>query len=394
MPTSRKRSRPKKSCPRRSAGALEHRKATLLATDHAEARGDAAAALQLIVRDVTKRGLDDNFWRPWRVTRLLQLELFGPLLPRWVTSRWILDQAAQWLDPHGADRAREALDIADRAGGMRDFLYGVEGLDARAELMDHDWVHRQVLLYELGALDAFLTRGATADLLAGADRIREWARAPMGAFRLLEDRGAASTWVDLASGAEHDCLEIGAATSLDLGSHVIGRLVPTDQGLMFESAPLDVPPDVAARVAADPADWVAAVADGCHTDRQEVKAICTYRDDFRLLTDVPLFTQQICALCVAEGGHSEDGVEIEPDPVVLGLGVVRAALDDQLPAYPIWRRPGPIVAATLLQPSVYLGVDRVLQPGDEAKLRRLAHQLPEPAAAACRVLAFASGTAH
>ena len=56
--------------------------------------------------------------------------------------------------------------------------------DARAKVIDGDWIFRQLALYELGGLAAFL-RTAPADLVSGADRIREWVAAPMSGFRLI-----------------------------------------------------------------------------------------------------------------------------------------------------------------------------------------------------------------
>lgn len=70
------------------------------AVDEAEARGDARAALGLIEHDVAAREEhEDGFWRPGRVLGLWQIALFGPVLPRWVTSRWVLAQAAHWMEP-------------------------------------------------------------------------------------------------------------------------------------------------------------------------------------------------------------------------------------------------------------------------------------------------------
>lgn len=362
--------------------------AAMIAADRAEARGDAAGALRIVVQDLQRHSADPTFWRPGRLTRLLQLELLGPWLPRWATSRWILDQAAQHLDPRGRDRALRALRIAEETGGMREVCAGLDTFEARVKLMDHDWVHRQVLLYELGGLRAFLRHGAAADLVSGADQIWTWASAPLGAYRLVGASSHSSTWIDLGTGAEHRCLEVGGSALLDEGDRVIGRIVPIEAGSMFESAPLWVPRDVADRVAQGPADWLTAVRAGCSAGRAE--RVSTYRSEFPFLTDVDPSHQAVCAVSLLDesllGGPS--GERKTPDVVETGLTLIGTALADALPAREgVWRRPGPIVAATMLTPSVLLRLLERQRPEDVAKLQRLAEGLPEPAAAVCRDLA-------
>jgi hypothetical protein len=176
------------------------------------------------------------------------------VLPRWATSRWILEQAAQHLDKRGRQRALTAIDVAVETRGGERTLVGTDRFDARAKVVDHDWVHRQVLLYELGALEDFLIRVASPELVAGADRIHDWARAPMGAFRFVAETPRTLTWVELATGQEVTSTNVGSASLLLPDECAIGRLVPIDGGAMFETVPLFVPDDVAQRVADDPPD--------------------------------------------------------------------------------------------------------------------------------------------
>ena len=364
----------------------------MIAADRAEARGDAAGALRIIERDLERHSAVPTFWRPGRVTRLLQLEVLGPWLPRWATSRWILDQAAQHLDPRGRDRALRALRIAERTGGMKDVCAGLDPIDARVKLMDHDWVHRQVLLYELGGLRTFLRHGAAADLIAGADHIRAWASAPLGAYRLVATSARTSIWLEVATGVEHECLEIGGASLLDEGDHVIGRMVPIDQGAMFESAPLWVAPDVADRVAQYPAGWLTAVRSG--SSAVDTEPTSTYRSGFPLLTDIDAWHQTVCAVSIHDDLDDRSGDAAQPDVAELGCAVVRAALDDDLPAREgVWRRPGPVVAATMLTPSVLGELFRRLRPEDVVKLQVLSESLTEPAAQLCRDLALLAQSA-
>jgi hypothetical protein len=125
-------------------------------------------------------------------------------------------------------------------------------------------------------------------------------------------------------------------------------------------------------------------------DAPVARQISTYQDEFRLLTDVPAFVQWMWALAVAgevgAGFPAETGVH----PGELGLTVMRAALDDRLPADTILRRPWPAVAAMMLDPSVFPRIVQELVPSDGVKFRRLAGLLPEPAARVCSEIAFAS----
>lgn len=171
MPQSRGRRRPKKKPTRPSrpgagrdqlpgelAGMEPWLRAMALA-DEAEARGDAEGALE--VMDVFATGPDGRlFWGPWRVDRLLQIAMFGPLLPAWVTSRWICEQALQSLDADLRGPRRRALDSAVALHGGCEALPGVDEADAAARVMDHDWVFRQLLLFDLGGLESFVRRTA------------------------------------------------------------------------------------------------------------------------------------------------------------------------------------------------------------------------------------------
>ena len=277
---------------------------------------------------------------------------------------------------------------------MKEFCAGLDSFEARVKLMDHDWVHRQVLLYELGGLRAFLRHGAAADLVSGADQIWTWASAPLGAYRLVRASSHSSTWIDLGSDVEHRCLEVGGSALLDEGDHVIGRMVPIEAGSMFESAPLWVPRDVADRVAQDPADWLTAVRAGCSAGRAE--PFTTYRSEFPLLTDVDPSHQAVCAVSLLDESllSGASGERKATDVAEMGLTLIRAALDDALPALKgVWHRPGPIVAATMSTPSVLLTLLERQRHEDVAKLQRLAEGLPEPAAAVCRDLAVLAESA-
>ncbi len=345
------------------------------------------ATVELIERDLAER-TDENFWRPQRLRRLAQLAAFGQLLPRWATSRWILEQAAQSLDRRGRDRSLKALEIAVETRGGEETLVGTDDFDAQAKVIDHDWVFRQLLLYEFGALQDFLARTASSELLARADRIHGWARTPMGGFRFVRDSPLLVTWQNLATHAECESLNLGSASLLEPGECAIGRLVPIEGGAMFETAPLFVPDDVARQVAGDPSEWVAAVSAECRRERPPEQRIRTGGHDFRLLTDVPSGLQLAVAHAVVEEiGAPSSPLTRAPDPVGTQAALVQAALHEELGDLDLLVSPWPSVAASILEPSVFIEVGEGLTASDGPGLARLAGVLAGPASELCRELA-------
>jgi len=394
MPKSRGRKRKaNRNAPRRghpeSVSAMKARAVAdlpvLRATDRAEARGDAVATLELIEQDLADRE-DEYFWRPDRLRRLWQLAFFGRLLPRWATSRWILGQAAQSLDSRSRQRVRKAIEIALAMRGG-EALAESASIDVRTRVIDHDWVFRQLLLYEYGGLQDFVARFASAKLLSGADLIHEWARAPMGGFRFVRECRRTLVWEDLSTNAELESLNLGAASLLDQGECALGRLVPIEGGAMFETGPLRVPESLARCVALDPTGWVAALSAECQRQHGEAPWIVTEVDRFDLLTDVPPGAQQMVARAVA--GRTEEQVThaIDPDPGTELTALVRAALSDQVNERDPGVSPWPAAAAALLDPGVFIAIAETVVPTDQASFERLSRLLPAPADALCRQIA-------
>lgn len=357
----------------------------LRATDEAEARGDARGALDLILRDVRLRH-DANFWRPEKTTRLMQLAYLGPLLPRWATSRWILAQAAQWLDETSRSRVEAAMAVAILVGGSGRGE-DVDELDLRAKTLDHDWAFRQALLYDFGGLRHYLERVASPDLVAGADRIRDWAETPLGGYQLLRETASRLTWFDLREGVEVETVNLGAAGMLTPGEHVLGRLVPVDGGRMFETAPLFVPDRVARQVADAPAEWVEALASIGFEDGYDGRPLETTGHDFPLLTDAPVMIQQLMMIEVEESvyGHALDTSSL--DLADIQLRFVLAAVQDRLRDEMFGASTWPVVAAFLLEPSMFLRFVRRPRPGAPGDWRRLAERLAGPASRLCSDLA-------
>lgn len=394
MPKSRQR-RPKRSghddrTARRRAsrsaaelGEFARDVALVQAADDAERRGDAVQALATLAAHPDGRA----FWRPWRVGALVQIAMFGPLLPGWVTSRWILAQALQHLGPPGGgpnSRVHRSLEQAIELRGGRDRLPGRDAEDAACKVLDHDWVYRQVHLYELGGLRHFLDRVAAPDLVAGADRIRDWTTAPMGGFRLLAREAATVTWQNLALGEPVPTANIGAAALVLPGDCVVGRMVPVEAGAMFESAPLIVPEDVAHRVALAPTTWLEALRSipGGTASPEVVQA----GDGTGLLSDVPT---PVWFLAVSDAGGLTDLASVPtPDQLATATLVLARTLvggsgrieNDELDRWSC-------LAAALVSPTIAEALVRTVVGADRGVLARLGALLAEPAASWCRELA-------
>lgn len=391
MPVSRKR-RPRRNTAQRASARprdLTPWMEALVATDAAEARGCADEALWAM--EAVEVGPDGKpWWRPWRRTRLQQLARWSDLAPAWVFSRWICAQAAQSLDPSAATRSRRALAEAIRLRGGTDVLPGVDPIDARCKVIDHDWVYRQLVLYDFGGLRAYL-RGASPDLIARADLILQWCVTRMGGYRLVEMRGRQLVWDDLRDGHRVTMADIGSGCWVEPGECVIGRIVPVSGGVLFESTPLPVPDEVAQEVAGNPDEWVTALEAACHRygvrphraedpaapDVEAIRVADLF--DFGVLTDVPRGLWQAVtadARGIPSAGVVDDGVSLLT--MVLGDLVGERELPDFLP---------PLVGAALLEPEVYDAVRTALAPDVADLVDQLATRLAEPAASVCRGLA-------
>lgn len=374
----------------------------MLEADAAESRGDAVGALKVMHR----RPLDPDgrpFWRPSREFQLAQIVELGHDVPRWAVSRWILWQALHHLSEQERgcgprtrlSRALRAVaDLHGRPPSGSPTLGGSEAHE-RTQTIDHDWVYRQVHLFELGGLEAFLADGASADLIAGADRVRDWARAPMGGFTFVGAGSATLLWRDLATLETVVTPNIGSAINLVPGSTAIGRLVPAGDGVMFESAPLEVPRALARAVAADPAQWLDLLRDsGLVADG----TICTeHRAWTTVMSDVPLV---LTTLALARRpGEPELAAHAAPAEYArAALGLVREAMADLLVEPPhdadsddeheVWAdwdyereswHGWPYLHAILLDPYVISALAGVVTSEDLPLLEEVRDMLAEPA---------------
>lgn len=204
----------------------------------------------------------------------------------------------------------------------------------------------------------------------------------MGAFRLMRESPRSSTLLDLASGDQVSVTNIGSTCMLGEGDCAIGRLVPIAEGVMFESAPLSVPDQVARQVADQPGAWVAAVHAGCHASKDSSPQLLTTVPEFGMLTDVPRVLQLDVAIQAARGAG-----RVPRDPAVAGADLVREAVRHGLPEVVEDVRAWPMLAAWILEPHVFLTVAGGLEPDDVGGLLRLADLLGGPAASVCRGIA-------
>ena len=371
----------------------------MLEVDDAEARGDAAAALALM--DDMPTGPDGRpWWRPERVRRLRQLVELGAATPLWVWDRWIVAQAAQSTHV----RPPEAIEIAIETRGGACTLWGVDDADAKAKVIDHDWVYRQVVLHEHGGLRGFVSDRAEGTLLDRAGRVGAWSDVPMGAYELVAERSDRITWRDMGTGANVATLNLGGASLMAIGEAAIGRVVQSGGAALFESAPLWVPREVARDVAAAPARWIDALALGCRNETYgpELCELIAKLHHFDLLCDLPARVRRHLVQ-PADPGLRSDRVGTGGNGGEYDVALVLGALSGEIPlaespelcaVSPDDARPlGALVAAALLEPGTVEALGRLLVASDAARLVALAEDVASPADEVCRRLARGLATA-
>ncbi len=263
-----RRGKPKKSTirrpdPYRSAfGEREPWIRAMFQLQEAEARGDAAEGLGIM--DAFAFGPDGQpFWSVERGHELHLIAQWGPVLPDWAWSRWVCNQAARAMH----EEVRDPSFDAERRAGLH--------FDT-----DQMWAYRQLRLYDDGVLRFFLRRMAGSALLARAGQVEAWPQAEMGGFELVEADPWSISWLDLAAREVVSTPNIGSAVLFLPGDRVIGRLVPTEGGRMFESRPLGVPRGLAQAVAEEPDRWsellrAARPGDGLRHDPRPRESVVT-----------------------------------------------------------------------------------------------------------------------
>lgn len=232
--------------------------AVRLAAD-AELRGDAAEALRLH-RSVP------FFTRSTHGDQLEVLARLGDAAPSWMIARWLTLQARRRVWSGGDESAtRGVLQFVVPLIYPEYIPWEPMGCAWPEQVLPfihgRDWVVRQTDLYELGSLRELVRKHASAELLTRADDMQGWVRAPMRALR-LETSGP--RWpdpvvmTDLRTGELVEVLDLGVGQQLDVGQHLLGRLVPTQAapGLVLDWRPLPVPESTARAVARAPSLWL------------------------------------------------------------------------------------------------------------------------------------------
>lgn len=358
----------------------------ILDADAAEARGDAAAALAII--DEHPVGPDGRpWWRPWRERRLRQLAWLGDAAPGWAVSRWVLAQAAQVE----VRRAKTARDRAVQVRGGPSTLWGTDPTDAECKITDHDWVFRQLVLHEHGGLADFLRHRASSALLSLADRVDEWVGTSMGGYEIVETQTREIVWLDLSSRALVRTINLGGSQPLAPGEAVLGRIVPSRDGLLFDLPPLWVPHAVADAVAEKPESWTEALAGGCREpDGEILSRIISRVHEFDVLCDLPARMRRELIVPV-DGDLRADDLGTGGNGQEYDVGLVLAVLEGSLELDPRCCDTCPpahaLVAAALLEPGTAEALVPLLDRTDLAQLGTLEAELPEPAAEVCRRLA-------
>lgn len=252
----------------------------------AEAAGDPERAL---FHHEAVGPFPDN---PHRVM-LRQLVELGEAVPAWGHARWIIEQVTRWITVDTVARTHLARDDTIRAAHAMDVdprrPYGLRVEEFCGLLLGHDWIYRQLVVFDGGGLRQFLEEDAAPELVARAGPVHAWAGSAMGGFRFEGEGGGRARFTDLTSGAGIDVLDVGCAGQLEPGDCAIGRVVPidTEPGLMFESLPVPVDPGLATRVAANPGRWLMEVTRDYQAGR--FPRLYSWREQHPLLTDVPVW---------------------------------------------------------------------------------------------------------
>lgn len=288
----------------------------------AEAAGDAARALAH--HEAIPRFAES----PHRVM-LQQLVELGGAVPAWGHARWILEQVTRWITTDTLARnhlAREdTIRAAHTVGVDPRGPYGLRVEEFCGLLLGHDWIHRQLVVFEYDGLRDFLDSDAGPELVARAGPIDAWARVTMGAYRFEGEGRGRATFTDLCTGSEIDVMDLGSAGQLLPGDCAIGRVVPIDvePGWMFEALPLSVDSALAARVAAAPDSWLTELTSAHEADR--LPPLYSWREQHPLLTDVPVWVWRGAldgATTVRRGHDSVVASDIAAEGVGFCLGML------------------------------------------------------------------------
>ena len=334
------------------------------------------------------------FQRSRHRVMLEQLIAAGDDLPAWVWLRWATYLATRCEDGwtgrtlaeiRGVVAGRLHVDLFERC-----YLAAGDPIKVQARVCGESWALHQVTL--TAALDAFIGEHAGARIQKHGWLAEDWQAALVGAYRVdRSSPGAGLRVIDLATDNCHEVLDLGAWVGNGEG-WVLGRLVPSSRGgpLMFDTAPLPVPEEVAADVGSG-TFWLGALDNGLELGVLDSEDLLF--EDYELLTDV----RALDLLCVATPAPDRERVLMQ-----LGEGrdeIGRAAFR-LLDRAVCDRSEGldaadqALVSAAVLQPSAFADARRRLaRPGSADRWRFWADLAHEPARSRLGELAEVAGGA-
>ncbi|WP_148615528.1 hypothetical protein [Nocardioides rubriscoriae] len=301
----------------------------------------------------------------------------GDAAPDWLRARFVSTLVRRWEgygQPRRAGRVLgHVVPMVYPHGIPFDAIGCAHPEQLGAWIFSRDWVVRQADAYDLGGLQDLLHLPAAAGAIATAPRVAEWARAPMGGFRIVGADGAEMVVADAVTGEQVTLLDLGLTHHLEVGTHVLGRIVPTSHppGRLFDWRPLPVDEETATAIARDPQRWLKILAARAHWRR--LPQAFSHLSDSSLTADLPRHAWGALL------GHPVDGLEQIPRTLAAHALFSVLGLDAD-----VIRRQRHLVAELLLDEAVdEHTVTRFAAPSYRAGWQQLAAAVPSYARRWC-----------
>lgn len=323
----------------------------------------------------------------------------GDSAPAWAYSRWCADLAYRSMllaeDPRVDAAVRNVM-----ASLYPDSVTSVLGDEVGFKVLGTvlaagDPLVADLALYEFGGLADYIDERAEAGLLDRTDRVRDWARTPMGVFEFVDFRGCRLVLRDLVDGGEVQTLNLGAMSEAR-DDRLIGRLVPitSEPGLMFAAPPISVDRRTARSAAeavrtSEPLGWLCELSTALVEGRWEEGFHRTASTWFT--SDLPIPEPVIgdAAPADEEAGRITDlrakgySAAVANALAVLEMGLISAGVGDRAAAVV-----SPHVMAALGTPGTFeAAVTECARPETADTWRMLAAVVPDHVAERCRILA-------
>ncbi|MDO9456600.1 MAG: hypothetical protein Q7T52_10950 [Nocardioides sp.] len=190
----------------------------------------------------------------------------GEAAPDWLRTRFVTTLVRRWEVYGQPRRAGRVLQHVVPVVYPHGIPFAAIGCDHVEQVMTfifgRDWVLRQADTYDLGGLSDLLHLPAAAGMVATASHLAAWNRAPMGGYRVVGADGEVAVVADAETGEEVELLDLGLTHLHEVGTHVLGRVVPTSSapGRLFDWRALPIDGRTAAAVARHPERWLKILA--------------------------------------------------------------------------------------------------------------------------------------